>query len=171
MEYLEDDLKSTSGGKKYGTSSWYPSWIPLGLIAKPDSAEAARDSLFKNILNLEGARFENGNRQTLRRFFEIDDGAEPNGKDENGNQAFWECEDTKPPRPRCRKELYAIFGDLLTKHDAGERIISFTIQAAADPGGKKRDITETESFVAELNEQGTTNVIEGEGARASDREI
>lgn len=153
-------LKSDMRSRGDGTSSWYPSWIPLAF------AETTEDSLFKNILSLEGARYgdlRQGRRQLLREFFELD-GAEPDGED------FITCNDL---RPRCRKEFYAFFRELVEIHDSYEEselrdhrgevddsagisatapIISFTVRArASDEVVTVRD----SSFVAELNDQGT----------------
>ena len=57
---LRDDLWYRGDG----TSSWYPAWIPLAL------AKTTEDSLFKNILEIEGPQYhagpKAGQRQTLR---------------------------------------------------------------------------------------------------------
>ena len=100
--FLEDDLSD-------GTSSWYPPWIPLGF------AKAPEDSLFKNALNLRGGRPyitgpKAGQRQSLREFFDLD-GQEPY---EASPDNFRTCDETKP---RCRKEFYYIFRDLVEQYD------------------------------------------------------
>ena len=102
--FLEGDLERSGG-----TSSWYPSWIPLG------SAETREDSLFKNALNLRGGRPyitgpRAGQRQSVREFFELD-GQEPYEASPGG---FRTCDETKP---RCRKEFYFIFRDLVDKYE------------------------------------------------------
>ena len=155
-----------------GTSKWYPSWIPLG------TAKTLEDSLFKNILTLEGLPYLDGRKQTLREFFEEGDGDEPDGAKLDGSQKFWSCTDAKR---RCRKEFYADFRALLEIHDASvtttsstdriadedgcgcqlqavpdetPAIISFTIRAKK---GEGRIETRTDtSFVAQLNEEGLT---------------
>ena len=121
--FLENDLFIRGDG----TSMWYPSWIPLGL------AETTEDSLFKNVLEIEGPMYSAGpragERQTLREFFEAD-GCEPAGLNADGSQRWWCCD-----RPRCRKENYAHFWALLEIHDqslvsvTAPRIISFTVRA------------------------------------------
>ncbi len=151
---LREDLRDRGDG----TSSWYPSWIPLAL------AETTEDSLFKNILNIEGAPyFDRPGLQTLREFFE-QDGAEP----DRAAEAFRFCDDD---RPRCRKEFYAHFRDLVDIHDAslvapsepGEDhhhpetslrspIISFTIQAKASEDSGVPTTPSRTPFVDELNE-------------------
>ena len=140
---LRDNLRERGNG----TSRWYPSWIPLAF------AETAEDSLFKNILSLEGAKYSDGTRQTLEEFFGLD-GAEPYGEE----VIF--CDDN---RPRCRPSFYAHFRHLAeihdesTKSETAPRIISFTVQARFS-GEVPPEETELEdrSFVAELNEEGTT---------------
>ena len=103
--FLEDDLSSRGDG----TSSWYPPWIPLGF------AKTSEDSLFKNALNLRGGRPyitgpKAGQRQSLREFFGLD-GQEPY---EASPDNFRTCDETKP---RCRKEFYYIFRDLVEQYD------------------------------------------------------
>ena len=164
---LRQDLRTRGDG----TSKWYPSWIPLG------TAKTPADSLFKNILTLEGLPYIDGRKQTLREFFE-EDGDEPDGAKPNGDQDYWNCDDKKR---RCRKEFYADFRALVDIHDdSGETtsstgriadedgcgcqlqvvpdetrpVISFTIRAKSG-GPKVRTRTDT-SFVAQLNEEGIT---------------
>ena len=106
-EFLREDMARLGNG----TSSWYPSWIPLGF------AKTAEDSIFKNILNLRGGRpypsnyvpaYKAGLRQSVREFFIDHEGKEPYGDD------FRECDDA---RPRCRKELYGRFRALFAIYD------------------------------------------------------
>ena len=106
----EDFLKADMAQRGNGTSSWYPSWIPLGF------AKTSEDSLFKNALNLRGGRPyitgpKAGQRQLLREFFELD-GTEPY---EDSPDGFRRCDDT---RPRCRKNLYSLFRSLVETYDA-----------------------------------------------------
>ena len=149
--FLKVDLRT----KGNGTSSWYPSWIPLAF------AETAEDSLFKEILSLEGALYEAGpsagERQSLEDFFIVRGGSEPDGVKPDNTQRYRECDDDKP---RCRKDLYGIFGTLFDIHTeslqsaTAPRIISFTIQARLSEGGTFSEIVTDSSFVAELNEEG-----------------
>ena len=142
-DFLREDLKD-------GTSSWYPSWIPLS------AAKAAEDSLFKNILSLPGRTYDAGGRvgqaQLLEEFFERD-GEEPYGLNADGSQKNRSCDDRKR---RCRKEFYAHFRELVNIHGASQssetapRLISFTI---AVKSSKTRTPTEGGGFVDELNEQ------------------
>lgn len=124
--YLKADLTSRGNG----TSTWYPAWIPLAL-AKGDKEEGvATDSLFKNILYIEGPKYSvaprAGEPQTLREFFELD-GYEPDGLKSDGTQDYRTCIDG---RERCRKEELARFLDLIHLHDDPEvNIISFTVRA------------------------------------------
>ena len=159
------------------TSSWYPSWIPLG------AATTAEDSLFKNILDLPGRIFDKGPRRgqplLLREFFEAD-GEEPFGLDSLGNQNHRRCEDGKR---RCRPEFYADFRTLLDLHDASlasesvllhddpppvmseadstvmskaaPPIISFTIRVKGSPGPLN------EGFVGQINEEGREEDLNG----------
>lgn len=158
-----------------GTSKWYPSWIPLG------TAKTSEDSLFKNILTLKGLPYLNGQKQTLREFFELD-GDEPDGENFDGSQKYWECDSSKR---RCRKEFYADFRALVDKHDASLQttsstrriadedgcgcqlqavpdetpsIISFTIRAKSVDEDSTVVSYQDTSFVAELNEEGLTRV-------------
>ena len=145
-DFLMDDL----GERGDGTSSWYPSWIPLS------PAKAAEDSLFKNILSLPGRTYDVGGRvgqaQLLEEFFGLD-GEEPYGLKADGSQKYRSCDDRKR---RCRKEFYSLFRDLLDIHGASQssetapRIISFTIEVQSS---KSRTPTEGGGFVDELNEQ------------------
>ncbi len=133
--FLEDDLSSRGDG----TSMWYPAWIPLALAATTE------DSLFKNILEIEGRMYSAGpragERQTLREYFEMD-GAEPDGLNADGSQRFRYCISSSP---NCREENYAYFRELLEIHYqslmsvTAPRIISFTVRARW-----------TEPFVPEL---------------------
>ena len=125
--FLEDDLSSRGDG----TSMWYPAWLPLALAATTE------DSLFKNILEMEGAMYSAGpragERQTLREFFEMG-GFEPDGLNADGSQRFRSCNEAMP---RCLslKEFYAHFRELLGIHDqslvsvTAPRIISLTVRA------------------------------------------
>ena len=136
QQFLEDDIRED------GTSSWYPSWIPLA------GAKSDTDSLFKNILSLKGAKYPDGSRQTLEEFFE-QDGFEPHGDD------FISCNDE---RPRCRKEFYVTFREMVEYHHESlinetlPRIISFTVQVRTTetPEETERD---TSTFVGELDER------------------
>ena len=137
IQAAEDYLREDRGSRGDGTSSWYPSWIPLAF------ARTTEDSLFKNILNIEAARYvDRPGRQTLREFFEMD-GAEPAGLNADGTQRFRYCS------RNCRRELYPLFRFLVEIHDESQysatapRIISFTIQARYSP------------FVEQLNENDT----------------
>ena len=118
-DYLRQDLWERGDG----TSTWYPSWIPLAF------AETTEDSLFKNILSLEGAMYDAGpragQRQTLREFFE-QDGMEPDGLNADGTQRLRTCDDT---RRRCSREFFSHFTGLIESHEASQHIISFAIQA------------------------------------------
>lgn len=144
--HLLEDLRTRGDG----TSSWYPSWIPLG------SAMTMEDSLFKNILGLPGRTYDTGLRegqeQPLVEFFELD-GTEPFGLNPDGSQKFRSCDDR---RRRCRKEFYADFRELVEIHDASQisttapRVISFTIQVKSS---RDRTPVEFGGFVDELNEQ------------------
>ena len=160
--FLKEDLVKRGDG----TSTWYPAWIPLALARGDKDEGVPTDSLFKNILEIEGPQYDAepraGERQTLREFFEAD-GYEPDGLNSDGSQKFRTCNDA---RPRCRKELYAIFSDLVEVYDASQgsvtapRIISFAVRARTSDGGTlppSEDVT----FVGEQNEQGTTKPIEG----------
>ena len=145
-EHLLEDLRTRGDG----TSSWYPSWIPLG------AATTMEDSLFKNILSLPGRTYDTderaGQNQLLVEFFELD-GTEPYGLNSDGSQRFRACEDR---RRRCRKEFYANFRELVEIHDASQvsatapRVISFTIQVKSS---RDRTPVEFGGFVDELNEQ------------------
>ena len=151
IEKAEELLEKDRTDRGDGTSSWYPSWIPLAL------AETSEDSLFKNILSLRGAEYPDGRRQTLREFFELD-GAEPYGED------FLSCDDE---RPRCRKEFYTFFRELVEIHDASKtsetapRIISFTVQVRASEAPVEQDPDDPDdpTFVEELNEEEITAPI------------
>lgn len=156
IQAAEARLKADLRMRGDGTSSWYPSWIPLAF------AEATEDSLFKNILGLEGAQYDAppraGERQSLREFFELD-GFEPDGLNDDASQRYRTCDDRSR---RCRKELYANFRELVEIHDASQisatapRIISFTIQARASESTiPEVEVTDL-SFVAEQDEEGTT---------------
>ena len=118
-DYLRQDLWERGDG----TSTWYPSWIPLA------RAETTEDSLFKNILSLEGAMYDAGpragQRQTLREFFE-QDGMEPDGLNADGTQRLRTCDYT---RRRCSREFFSHFTGLIESHEASQHIISFAIQA------------------------------------------
>ncbi len=175
-------LKADIRNRGDGTSSWYPAWIPLAY------AKTTEDSLFKNILGLEGPQYgeplPGDPRQTLRAFFETD-GYEPDGLNANGSQKYRACNDN---RPRCRKELYAIFSDLVEVHDSFQasrtefgsgpaapclgcpvevyddimvapRIISFTIRAKTSEEATLPN--EDLTFVGEQNEQGLTKSLGG----------
>ncbi len=150
--FLREDLRNRGDG----TSSWYPSWIPLGAAKDvEDPAKARKDSLFKNILFLEGRTYDTGARigqaQTLREFFELD-GDEPFGLTASGTQNFRSCDERKR---RCRKEFYEHFRNLVEIHDASlalspSRIISFTIKVKSS---RIRTPDEGGGFVDELDEQ------------------
>ena len=125
--FLKDDIIERGDG----TSTWYPAWIPLA------SAATTEDSLFKNILEIEGAMYEAGpmagERQTLREFFEMD-GCEPSGLNADGSQNWWCCDG-----PRCRPENYAQFVSLAQMHDqslsvTAPGIISLTVRARIAEG-------------------------------------
>lgn len=157
IQAAEDFLKADMRRRGDGTSSWYPAWIPLAL------APTTEDSLFKNILSLEGPQFDaeprTGERQTLEEFFEAD-GFEPDGLNSNGSQRFRACIDS---RPRCRKDLYAIFDDLVDSHyDSQVNVISFTVRARISE--RPPEIGEDVTFVGEQNDQGTTKATGEEGA-------
>ena len=153
--FLKDDLWERGDG----TSSWYPAWLPLAL------AETTPDSLFKNILGLKGPQYDAGARagqqQTLREFFEAD-GYEPDGLDSNGSQKYRACTDT---RPRCRKELFAIFSDLVETYDNSQasgtapRIISFTVRAKITDTPPPPE-EERKSFRGEQDGQGPITIID-----------
>ena len=153
IQVAEDHLKTDLSMRGDGTSSWYPSWIPLS------SATTTEDSLFKNILSLQGGRpygtgLRAGQNQSLVEFFELD-GTEPFGLNSDGSQRFRSCDDRKR---RCRKEFYADFRELVEIHDASQisatapRIISFTIQVKSSID---RVPIETGGYVDELNEEST----------------
>ena len=172
IEAAKDALMADMRTRGDGTSKWYPSWIPLG------TAELRPDSLFKNILTLEGLPYLDGRKQTLREFFELD-GDEPDGAKPDGSQKFWSCDDDKR---RCRKEFYADFRALVEIHDASRATTSSTSRIADEDGcgcqlqavpdetlpvisfsirakstDERIEITRRDtSFVAELNEQGIT---------------
>ena len=124
--FLEDDLSSRGDG----TSMWYPAWIPLALAATTE------DSLFKNILEIEGRMYSAGpragERQTLREFFQME-GDEPDGLNADGSQRFR----NEAIFRRYLKEFYAYFSALIEIHDqslvsvTAPRIISFTVRARA----------------------------------------
>ncbi len=108
VDFLMEDIAQRGDG----TSSWYPSWIPLGF------AKTSEDSLFKNAVNLPGGRRyitgpKAGQPQTLREFFELD-GSEPY---RDSPDYFRKCDDEKP---RCRKEFYAHFRELVEIYDASQ---------------------------------------------------
>ena len=162
IQVAEDHLKTDLSMRGDGTSSWYPSWIPLAF------AETPEDSLFKNILGLDGPLFDagprSGERMSLREFFELD-GSEPAGLTNNGSQRYIACDDF---RRRCRKEFYANFRELVELHDGSQisatapRIISFTIRARSSETTVFSPLITDRSFVAELNEEGTTRIRETE---------
>lgn len=143
--FLEEDLDMRGG-----TSSWYPSWIPLS------ASMTTEDSLFHNILALPGRTYNTGVRegqqQPLEEFFE-QDGSEPYGLSPDGSQRFRSCDDTKR---RCRKEFYAHFRELVEIHDFSQilttapRVISFAIQVR---GTTNRPVGDFRGFVDELNEE------------------
>ena len=152
--YLKEDLEDWGDG----TSSWFPSFFPLSY------AETAEDSLFKNIINLEGALYDAGpqagQRQTLREFFGLDFD-EPNGLKADGTQDMWSCDAT---RQRCRKDLISrVFAPLVAAHDESQasdeapRIISFTVKVRiSDVPPPPPPPSDDRSFAAELNEEGNT---------------
>ena len=128
--FLEDDLSSRGDGTSmWYPGMWYPAWIPLALAATTE------DSLFKNILEIEGRMYSAGpragERQTLREFF-LMEGDEPDGLNADGSQRFRSCSSS---RPHCRKENQAYFGGLIEIHDqslvsvTAPRIISLTVRA------------------------------------------
>ena len=100
-----------------------------------------------------------GQRQTLREFFGLEFD-EPDGLKDDGTQAWWACEET---RPRCRKELIGfVFDPLVATLDESQasaeapRIISFTVRVRASEEPPEEIETTDRSFAAELNEEGTT---------------
>ena len=106
LDFLKEDMVQRGDG----TSSWYPSWIPLL------AATTAEDSLFKNALNVRGGNAyltgpRAGIKQSVREFFE-QEGSEPY---EGSPDGFRTCDDT---RRRCRKEFYARFRSLIETYDA-----------------------------------------------------
>ena len=125
----EDLLRKDLADRGDGTSMWYPAWLPLARAATTE------DSLFKNILKMEGAMYSAGpragERQTLREFYESD-GEEPDGLNADGSQKFRFCNEAISWR--CRKEFFAAFRELLEIHDqslvsvTAPRIISFTVR-------------------------------------------
>lgn len=132
--FLRADLRSRGDG----TSTWYPAWIPLAL-AKGDKEEGVpTDSLFKNILGIEGPKysaepFKVGEPQTLREFF-ANDGREPDGLNADGSQKWRRC---ILGRERCRNEEFAHFDDLVNLHVNPEvNVISFTVRARRSEGGE-----------------------------------
>ena len=153
---LRQDIRTRGDG----TSTWYPSWIPLG------RAINTPDSLFKNILSLPGRTYDAGPRagqkQSLLEFFESD-GTEPFGLNRDGTQKERTCNEV---RRRCRKEFYADFRALVEAHDESKvsadapRVISFTVQVTTSTIIDTTIITE--GFVDELNEQGGGDLIEEE---------
>lgn len=139
--FLKDDIDTRGDG----TSTWYPAWIPLAL-AKGDKEEGvATDSLFKNILSIEGPKFSVGPKagqpQTLREFFD-NQGFEPDGVNADGTQKYRPC---IQGRERCRDKEFAIFADLVFLHEnPAVNVISFAVKAritTEPPPEREGDLT------------------------------
>ncbi|MXX39998.1 MAG: hypothetical protein F4Z85_18395 [Gemmatimonadetes bacterium] len=162
IQAAEAFLRADLVRRKDGTSTWYPAWIPLAL-AKGDKEEGVpTDSLFKNILKIEGPTFSAepfrvGKPQTLREFFERD-GEEPDGLNADGSQKFRSC---ILGRERCRKNEFANFADLVDFHENPEvNVISFTVRARRSEGGALPP-GEDPTFAGELDGGDSTKPVEG----------
>ena len=110
------------------TTTWYPSWIPL---ARARSHPVYEDSLFTKSHELKAdATFDvggkAGQKQNLFEWF-FSGGGQPNGIKPDGGQAYKVCKDGNPRNPRCRKNVYSVWLQLVEKADVSN-VISFTVK-------------------------------------------
>ena len=161
IQAAEAFLKADLVRRGNGSSTWYPAWIPLALAKGDKEKGVPTDSLFKNILSIEGPTYsvgpEAGEPQTLRKFFELD-GREPDGLEADGSQKYRSC---ILGRERCRNDEFARFADLVSFHANPEvNVISFTVRAKRSEGGKLPP-GEDPTFAGEQDGGDPTKPIEG----------